>query len=891
MNQEYQYLGYTLFLALEREVTAFVRTELDAPELWPELCVSEAQDRMKSEPGSDFRDSHFVDYLYFQQKLEGVSINSERMQVVPKGHALLEKMPDLVRLNELRKKTAHARDLSQDELQTLIEICRYLVKGGFGGGEIGKKLENFQDSEFEGLNKTSNAPDIFDNLPIREYEDTGFIGRNNLISQVVKALKSESSVNSYIWLTGLGGFGKTAIAREVVDRLYWDSDRPFEVVIWLSFKTHELTTEGTTKIAASIASAVEALQDFPLWAGSQAGTLEELLNNIGTFKTLIVMDNCETYPGDMQELVDANPPSSLKFLFTSRSRGEFGRSIPVPSMNLKECRFFLSKLNVVYQSQDVSTLLRSDEDLEMTLQLIGMAPLGLKWLARACNQGQSLETVLANRSTLIRYCVENVYQGLSLDAKKVLHCLQLARVPLSVGDLKVLQSEMTADDLNSHISSLSRVGLVAPVNNGNRAVYVVDESAREFLVLTGLVDSKDSMALNRRMTKLRNKAVYKQTIESYSPVSIDGTEVEPLVCTELNQILKPERKQTLTKESLVDKTLELIESAPKFWEAYRVLGEVYSQQDDVERSIEYHELALVACPPERELSRSRLHYFLALQLFKVDEERAMTEARKAAELHECIKTLLCYARSLIYVRQYGLAESILDRATGFVESPIDAFYIEKFRFDCLRHKCEGLNGEDQLLGALAALKFWLESVELRWDYPRDKRSTIEDGVADSLIYLCEGYLGSKNTIEDHREEVVAVFLRIDSMMTIWEILDWPKLLQRGRRHGLINLSSVVSAEPKLKQVLGEKIDKSLTIHGLTGLVTISGTLKIWFADKGFGFVRARFGGQRIEAFFDRKSFRRHDDEAKVAFGKTVSISGKLHPGGDTGYFLSNVEVT
>ena len=891
MNQESQYLGFMLFLALEREVTAFVRTELTAQEQWPESFVSEALERMNNQSGTSLKASHFVDHLFFQQKLEGVTINRERMQIVSKGHALLEKMPELIQLNEVRNKTAHGRDFSLEEMQMLIEICRDLVKGGFGGGEIGEHLEKFHESEFFGQNQSTIAPDIFHNIPIREYEDTGFVGRNALISQVVKALKSESSVNSYLWLTGLGGFGKTAVAREIVERLYWDSDRPFEVIIWLSFKTHELTTEGTTRIEASITSAIEALQDFPLFDGSRASSLEELLENIGIFKTLIIMDNCETYPGDMQELVDANPPSSIKFLFTSRSRGEFGRSIPVSSMDLNECRFFLSKLNAAYQSQDVSNLLRSNENMEKTLQLIGMAPLGLKWLARICNQGQNIETVLANRNTFIRYCVENVYQALSLDAKRVLHCLQLARTGLSVGDLKVLQSDMTADDLNAHISSLSRVGLVSAVSRENRTLFVVDETAREFLVLSGLVDSEDSKALTRQMKDLRKKVAFRSPIESFSPASIDGDDVEPLVWAVLTQILQPKWKQTQSKESSVNKALELIESAPKFWESYRVLGEIYSQLGEIERSIEYHERALAVCPVDRELSRSRLHYFLALKLYEVDEERAMAESRKAVELHECFHTLVNYARSLIYVGQYSMAESNLDRAMGFAENPSEIFFVDKFKFDCLRRKCEGLIGEERLLGAMATLKFCLDSVALRWDCPRDKRSAIEDGVSDALVYLCEGYLASINSIEHNREDVVEVVLRIDSMMTNWEIADWPKLLEQSRRKGLKNLSKVIASEPKLMQRLGEKVNEGLDLYGFSSLATIIGTLRAWRADLGYGFVALKFGELHIDAFFHRRDLRRSEDEAKMAFRKTPSVSGELHKHpNEEKYYLSNVEV-
>jgi tetratricopeptide (TPR) repeat protein len=355
--------------------------------------------------------------------------------------------------------------------------------------------------------------------------------------------------------------------------------------------------------------------------------------------------------------------------------------------------------------------------------------------------------------------------------------------------------------------------------------------------------------------------------------------------------LQPKWKQTQSKESLVQKALELIESAPKFWESYRVLGEIYSQLGEIERSIEYHERAIAVCPIDRELSRSRAHYFLALKLYEVDDERAMAESYKAVELHECLNTLVNYARSLIYIGKFAEAESTLDRAMEFTENPSEVFYVDKFKLDCLRRKCVGLLGLELLLGAMATLRFCLQSVALRWDCPRDKRSAIEDGVSEALVYLCEGYVAVMNTRNDVREDVVEVLLRIDSMMSNWGIVDWPMLLEKGRRKGLRNLEKIIASEPELMHRLGEKVKESIEFYGFGSLATVNGTLKVWRTDLGFGFVMLKFDELNIEAYFQRRDLRRSEDEAKMAFRKTPSISGELHKHSDSGkYYLSNVEV-
>ena len=78
------------------------------------------------------------------------------------------------------------------------------------------------------------------------------------------------------------------------------------------------------------------------------------------------------------------------------------------------------------------------------------------------------------------------------------------------------------------------------------------------------------------------------------------------------------------------------------------------------------------------------------------------------------------------------------------------------------------------------------------------------------------------------------------------------------------------------QRLGEKVNNSLDSYGLSSLAAINGTLKVWRADLGFGFVMLKYGQLHIEAYFHRKDLRRYEDEAKMAFRKTRSISGELH---------------
>ncbi len=884
------YVGYTLFLALEREITDFIKIELSDEQLWPELIVQEAVERQISDPSSHNSSRHFVDYLYFQQKLEGIARNRNALSVLSKGTALIDAMPQLLSLNGLRNDTAHARDLAQDELGALFRVCRELVAGGFGGGAISEILDKYEDLLSASHPPSALGPDVLHNLPPREYEDTGFVGRNGLITEVVKALKSKSGLNNYLWLTGLGGFGKTAVAREVAERLYWDRDSPFEIIIWLSFKTHELTTEGPSQIKESIQGALEGLQELPFLAGTESTSLADVFAELGHFDTLVVMDNCETYPGDMQEFVDADPPSSIKFLFTSRQNGEFGRTIPVPQLDINECRHFVAKLNRSYVSADISSLLRNESQLEQTLKLVGMAPLNLKWLVRTCNLGTSLETVLSNRDMLVKYCVENVYEQLNSQAKRVLHCLQVSRRPLSVGDIKVLLSELTADDLNGHIATLSRVGLIVKQSRGLRTVFAVDDTVREFLMLSGLVDDDDARELRRRRNSHFRKTKNRSSESVYSPYFVDGREVEPLVCAELSRLLKPRWKSVDSYETIVQTALEMIESTPRFWEAYRVLSEIYGRLGETDRSIEYLERAIAVCPSDREFSRSRLHFFLGLRLQEVDDERASEEFGEALRLNRDFQTLLNFGRSLIYIGEFARAETTLLEAREAVAQPQEAFFADKALFDCYRRQSEGLFGDELLVAGLKAVKFWLSSTELLWDGPQRKKDFITSDVVAAIGYVCTGLVKATKISEEDREVVAETILRADSVFEKWGIQNWPRLLESDKHPGLKSLASIVNRDPKLRNRLVQKIDDAMNAAGMGGVGEVSGNLIVWFPERGYGFVTTMIDDKPCEAYFNRASLRAPDDEVRLAFGQPI-IRGMLHRTQDEKYYLLGVLVS
>ena len=87
------------------------------------------------------------------------------------------------------------------------------------------------------------------NLPIPDFDETGFIGRRDEVEEVKKLCLGPYPV---VTVVGEGGLGKTALALKVAYDILDLHDCPFESVVWSSSKTNQLTGYEITKIQNAI---------------------------------------------------------------------------------------------------------------------------------------------------------------------------------------------------------------------------------------------------------------------------------------------------------------------------------------------------------------------------------------------------------------------------------------------------------------------------------------------------------------------------------------------------------------------------------------------------------------------------------------------------------------
>jgi hypothetical protein len=133
-------------------------------------------------------------------------------------------------------------------------------------------------------------------IPPKAYHE--LIGRQAEIDKIMSALREPKS-KPVIFITGLGGIGKTALAREVVERCR--EERSFKHFFWTSFKTELYVGERIMQTESSEHSFDKIVRDIALKCTSAEITktrpdemLAEVKKLLNTEPMLIVLDNMET---------------------------------------------------------------------------------------------------------------------------------------------------------------------------------------------------------------------------------------------------------------------------------------------------------------------------------------------------------------------------------------------------------------------------------------------------------------------------------------------------------------------------------------------------------------------------------------------------------------------
>lgn len=298
---------------------------------------------------------------------------------------------------------------------------------------------------------------ILHNLPSADFDETGLLGRDQQVKELTSMLTRRRE--RMITLTGEGGIGKTALALEACYALLDDQDSPFEAILWISLKSERLTAYGVQELS-------DAIKDIPTAASvlgeaidvSFVGSTQELARAIEGITALIVIDNLETAQGnEVISLYDALP-DSVSFLFTSRvGVGQIERRVAVAPLDEKSAALLFRKFA---RSRGLASLAAaSDPELHTIVDQLRYSPLAIRWYILSVEAGRTPSDALRDQTQLLQFCVANVVDGLSSDARLVLAVLRALDRSVSFDELAVI-SDLEIDSLRRGAQNLAQGSLL-----------------------------------------------------------------------------------------------------------------------------------------------------------------------------------------------------------------------------------------------------------------------------------------------------------------------------------------------------------------------------------------------------------------------------------------------
>ena len=399
------------------------------------------------------------------------------------------------RIAAVRNRVAHGRPLLFDDFaRTLDSADDFIGNGALPWEGLRATLSRLKSepSFVLGLNIPDYRGSSKHNLPVPDFDETGFIGRREEVEEVRKLCLGPYPV---VTIVGEGGLGKTALALKVAYDLLDSPACPFESVVWSSSKTNQLTGHEITKIQNAISDSLGLLTNVAdKLAGSTAGEpIEEVLEYLKQFRILLVLDNLETVIDARLRSFLQRLPTGSKILLTSRiGLGAFEVPFKLTPLAGNEAVHLLRALAKTRNIEYLQKL--SNARLATYCEKMHRSPGYIRWFVSTVQTGKRPEEVLAKPDVFLAFCLSNVYKYLSDLSKKVLRCMLCVPVPSSLAELSFL-TKLDFLDLQTALQQLLTTNMIImsslPTGSSFESKYALSDLPREYLLKHHPVDKEE----------------------------------------------------------------------------------------------------------------------------------------------------------------------------------------------------------------------------------------------------------------------------------------------------------------------------------------------------------------------------------------------------------------
>jgi LuxR family glucitol operon transcriptional activator len=473
---------------------------------------------------------------------------------------------------------------------------------------------------------------VIHNLPIPDFDDTGFIGRTKDVDEIKKLIFS----NKVVSILGDGGIGKTALAVKVAyDLVDMGNKCPFELIIWTSAKTTMLTTKGIEEIYTAITdyTGLISIISDSIDNSIKDKKLDAIVEYLELFKTLIIIDNLETIQSEEVRDFIRKAQTKCNIVITSRiGLGELEYPRTLSGLTENECAKLIREIARIRNSDMLLKLPQSTlADISSKLYY---NPLAIKWFVNTVEMGISPQEVLNNKENLLNFCLTNVYEKLSDGAISVLNSIRASRRKLSSAEILYLSDYETLE-ARKFLIELFKTTLISreivDASNIEEVYYFIPDFAKDFLSHKHPVPHEYVKRITQKSRELTSGIHSIKKVNNYNEFSINA-----IACETPNQRIAAK----LLSEALIFSRANNYESAfrkineaksvdPNYYEVYRISAFLKASSGDTLSAEEDYLLGLEIAPNNPRL----LYYYAQFLLFYLeDTTKALEYAEKVFEL-------------------------------------------------------------------------------------------------------------------------------------------------------------------------------------------------------------------------------------------------------------------
>jgi tetratricopeptide (TPR) repeat protein len=389
----------------------------------------------------------------------------------------------------------------QEQLEIACEILAVLEKRAAGYTvldipaslqiELNRKREEVSSIETRLATLTNSSTKlILNNLPRKP---SIFVGREEEVIRCLDALDPKDRGWGVI-IDGIGGIGKTDLAREVAHRACeggW-----FDAYLFATAKTTWLSSEGVREETLSLSSLDAFVREFARLLGNEAilqthdskQRRRELLNALYGRRTLLIFDNLETLTSEERNLIAEFLrvlPAPNKAIITSRYRtGESAITIRLDRLSKNEALKLMTEVG--NRHPRVSEALNcSEPSTKISLyEAVGGSPLALTWiLGLVAQKGYSLADAfdrlqsIDQSQDLYSFLFNEAVRELDEKDKSILSALSVFQTPTNINAL----SDATGLNRTKVQLSLEKLVTLSLVNDLEEASYILHPLTRNYV--------------------------------------------------------------------------------------------------------------------------------------------------------------------------------------------------------------------------------------------------------------------------------------------------------------------------------------------------------------------------------------------------------------------------